>query len=444
MPNEPTQPRLIDDVMEMIASGKSNPDIMQEIQINKNYLKKIRQRYNKEHPEDQKPSTGVAAVKGAPAVVKKFKPLAAVGESDLETDFKESDGEYWRAQYQNVSRKYKSLLGDNTVTTRLVEDIKAMAPVSYSPAPKVPVTRIRKMDTSPQSAVLLFSDTHIGKVCHSDQTLGFGHYNMQAFFDRLQVLEQTTSSILTDHVNCEIDELVVIMMGDMLDGNLPHGSELDQGVTKFGQYYAGGHAIAQMLRNLASHFPKVRIETVVGNHTRNENQKKMPTKNRFSNLDMFLYAYCEALTTDIDNIEWNLNMEPFQYFTVKNSVFFTAHGDHLRGGDRALGIPSHALGRQLSNMCQMLGKRGDPNPDYYCFGHFHREMTLPHAKGKIFINGAFPGADEYAMSQNFTSPDPEQKLLLIHPKHKMTANWPIYLAHAEEGSCDYVIPREFL
>jgi len=763
------EPSKADLVYDMIAEGMSNPMIRDQLSINNDYLKKIRQRYNRDNPDAQRHSDGTLPTSGGCVAKKKVSPLSDVGETKIETDFEVSDGEFWKNQYNVVSRKYKSLLGDNTVTLRLVQDIKDMAPMSYKSAAPVKTKSVRGSSTSPQSAVLLFSDTHIGKRCHRDQTLGFGHYDMQAFLDRLQVMERTTAGILTEHVNCEVDELVIIMMGDMLDGNLPHGSELDQHVTKFGQYYAGGHAIAQMLRNLASQFPKVRIETVVGNHcvdtdteiltkrgwlrhdevrttdmclglksdgktacwqpvkevvrekqvdrmvsirnrefdfrgtehhrfyykipghpmlnearwsdikslpihvpsagyvdqelnesvpdadielcawvltdgsinkkrsrvsvrqsedsralerslkqtglsysvstrerestafisgvvlkpvicvdecfyfkaddsrtflartgleqgtipawawnmttsqfrrfldalilgdgtrrgkaatlygkskewlsevqslcvahgvratlspyqsahskqwrlcvvedelvrkvgnqthiettestgeevwcvrtgtenfmcrrngisyftgnTRNENQKKMPTKNRFSNLDMFLYAYCEALTADIDNIEWNLNMEPFQYFTVKNSVFFAAHGDHLRGGDRALGIPSHALGRQLSNMCQMLGKRGDVNPDYYCFGHFHREMTLPHAKGKIFINGAFPGADEYAMSQNFASPDPEQKLLLIHPKHKMTANWPIYLGHAKEGSSAYVVPREFI
>lgn len=363
--------------------------------------------------------------------------------TDLAEDLDRTSDTYWRKRCHAVEGKLTKLLEAESVTQRLTNDIQSLAPKSYDPAPPNFLQPKNVIDTSPQSAVLLFSDTHIGKTVTPDQTLSFGEYNMQVFLDRLQLLQDATVNIASTHVSSPIEELVVVMIGDMLDGGLFHGNEIDQTVSKFGQFYAGGHAIAQCFRALAARFPRLRIETCVGNHTRWGEQRKMPTKYRFSNLDMFLYAYVQSLTSDIDNIHWNLNQQPFQRFEVQTSSFFAAHGDHLRGGDKALGIPSHALNRQLSNISQLLDKQDISNPDYYVYGHFHRSMQLPHTRGKIFVNGAFPGVDEYALTNNFVMSDPEQTLMLVHPKYKAADNWPIQLKFAEPGSSRYVLPQHF-
>lgn len=691
-----------------------------------------------------------------------------LAETNLDEDIDRTSEAYYAKRCKTLELKLTKLIESESVTKRLTDQISSLAPKSYNSAPDNFNTVKNIISTSPQSAVLLFSDTHIGKEVTPEQTLSFGEYNMGVFLDRLQLLQDTTTSIIEGHTTCNIQELVVVMIGDMLDGGLFHGNEMDQTVSKFGQFYAGGHAIAQFFRALASRVPTLRIETCVGNHcvdaeteiltrrgwlrsdqvttddvclglekdghtavwqpvkevvtekqvdrmvsirnrefdfrgtehhrfyykipghpmlnearwsdikqlpiyipaagfvnqelscdvpdkdlelcawvltdgsislkrdrvtvyqskdttniftafdkagftplsnvrerqrpafiagialspgvclehsisltaddsreflertglrkgelpswvwemttpqfkrflnslldgdgtrrgnssvlygkskewlsavqglcalhglratlspyqsstskqwrllivestmmravgntaeiittestgetvwcvrTATENfmcrrngvsyftgntrwgeQRKMPTKYRFSNLDMFLYAYVQGLTSDIKNIQWNLNMQPFQRFTVQTSSFFAAHGDHLRGGDKALGIPSHALNRQLANMAQLLDKQDESNPDYYVYGHFHRAMQLPHTRGKIFVNGAFPGVDEYALTNNFVMSDPEQTLMLVHPKYKACDNWPVQLKWAEPGSHRYELPQHF-
>jgi len=697
-------------------------------------------------------------------------PDTAADVASLDDDLSAADEAYWERRAKSAETKLKNLVAAETGTRRLIADIARQMPKSYDPAPANYLTPKHIRDTSPQSAVLMLSDTHIGKETTLEQTLEFGHYNTDVFLDRLQQLQDSVISILSNHVSSKIEELVVAMLGDMLDGGLAHGNEADQQVTKFGQFYIGGHAIAQFLRAMAAHVPLVRVYTCVGNHcvdneteiltkrgwlrydevttddqclgllpdgrtgtwqnvedvviekqvdamvsirnrefdfrgtehhrfyynipghpmlnearwseikslpirvpsaafvnvepsdavpdsdlelcawvltdggiyldssrvtvfqskeanlqsieaafvkagftpikherertrpdsicgvhiapgvcteytfnltaadsrvflartqlekgklppwvyamtysqahrfiqtlidgdgtrkgtnailygkskawldnvqalasmhgirasvsqydngtgpqyrlnlvfdtlhrsigeqsnisyskatgetvwcvrTATENfmcrrngisyftgntrwgeQRKMPTKNRFSNLDMMLYAYVQALTADIPNIVWDLNAQPFQLFVVQTSSFFAAHGDHLRGGDRALGIPSHAISRQISNLCQLIDQKGLPNPDYYLFGHFHRSMQLPHHKGKVFVNGAFPGVDEYALTNNFVMSDPEQTLMLVHPRYKAADNWPIQLKFAEPGSSRYTLPQIF-
>lgn len=367
---------------------------------------------------------------------------APLAKSSVIEDVKTHDEKFWRRHYATLQAKYDKLAQEQTITDRLVANITALAPRSYSPRPAVKQTG--KSSDAPQSAVLMFSDTHIGKTTKQTQTLSFGNYNFKVFMARLKCLEESVISISKNHITTEVPELVIAMLGDMLDGALSHSNEVGQADPIFNQFYCGAHAIAQFFRNLAPHFPKLRIYDTVGNHTRFQNQRKMPTKNRYSNFDNFLYALVRELVRDIPNIEWKLDAQPYEIFEVNGFTFFAAHGDSLRGGDKTLGVPNHAVGRLVSTLTQMMNKYGRKAPNYYLVGHLHRDIVLPHATGSFLVNGGFPGVDEYGLSEMFTPADPTQKLFYVHPKYGKTATYDIALKFAEPTrEAPYEIPAEF-
>lgn len=351
---------------------------------------------------------------------------------------------YWKKRAADLEKALSENVTNRTAVEVLCEQIMDIAPRSYQPAPFDPgALQPKTPGGSPQSAVLLLSDTHVGAVVRAEQTLGFGEYNFPTFLRRLKRLEESVFSILKDHVTTEVPELVIPIIGDCMDGALQHGAECGQVNTLFTQFYGAGHAIAQFLRNLSTLVPKVRIYTCVGNHTRWGTQKKMPTKNRFSNLDQFLYGYLQALLKDIPKIEFNLNQQPFAEFQVQGWNFLAHHGDCLRGGDKALGIPAHALGRNISAGSQIRTKFSRPGVNYYVFGHLHRAMELPHALGEIIINGGFPGVDEYGLAEGFTPCPPVQKFFLIHPKYGRSACYDLNLTLAKKTGIPYVLPEGF-
>ncbi len=364
-------------------------------------------------------------------------------EKTYEEDLEFSQSEHWQKRFNILAGKYRKALAANSVVNQLVAEIKAVAPTSYDPAPAIVTTRGDNHGT-PQSAFLLLSDTHVGKVVEPSQTLGFGGYNFDIFVRRLKYLEESVISIRENHTTTHIEELVVAILGDMLDGALNHGVEAGQRSPLFNQYYGAAHAIAQFLRNLAAHFPVIRIKTVVGNHTRWQNQRKMPTENRFSNLDQFLYALVQALVADIQNIKFQLDTQPFNVFKVQGFTFHAAHGDHLRGGDQGLGIPSRAVARELSAKAQLYMKHGKQAPHYYVTGHLHREIVLPHTLGDYTVNGGFPGVDNYGLSENFSAVDPSQRFFFVHPKYGKTAEYGLSLKHADALDLKpYTIPEGF-
>lgn len=351
--------------------------------------------------------------------------------------------DYWRKRAKDLEHALHEAQQSTTAVEVLCEHVLEMAPKSYQPAPftrgSLPGKRAK---SSPQSAMVLFSDTHIGAKVKKEQTLGMGHYNFELFLRRLQRLQTSVHSILQDHTTTEITELVVPILGDMLDGALAHGAECAQVNTLISQFYAGGHAIAQFLRNLSTLAP-LRLYGCVGNHTRYQNQHKMPTKNRNSNFDMFLYMYLQALTRDIPAIQWNLNWQPFAVFDVQGFTFYCGHGDNLRGGDKTLGIPAHAMGRMISTTSQLFTRDGKQAPDYYCVGHLHRPISIPHSRGEVIVNGAFPGIDGYALGEYFNSSYPSQKFWLMHPKFGRSATYDLRLDLGDNTPHSYTLPEHF-
>jgi hypothetical protein len=366
----------------------------------------------------------------------KIEPAGVV--TKVEDDVARHQNEYWRGQYDHLKKKYESVLKTGAAVDQLVSMAADLAPRSYETAPPVFVKRPKS--GKKQSAVLMLTDTHVGAVIKPNQTLGFGGYNFQIFLQRLKFLERGVESILTDHVSTDVPELVVLLGGDFLHGNLSHSVEAGQVNTLFTQYYGASHAVAQFLRNVSRLAPKVRIYTVVGNHTRWGTQKKMPTENRFSNLDFFTYSLIEALTKDLKNVEWHLDSQPFAVFDIQGFRFHASHGDHLKGGDKALGIPNHAVGRMVSSTTQLFSKREEMAPHYYLTGHLHRSITLPHARGSFIINGGFPGLDGYGLMSGFTPADPTQTLFFVHPVYGKTATFDIQLKFAPNTGPTYEIP----
>lgn len=363
-------------------------------------------------------------------------------EPDHDRDKKVADNAYWKNQYELLDREYKKSLKQNVVVDRLIADIQSVAPLSYEPAPKIALPK-RDPKQTPESAVLLLSDTHIGKVVRREQTLNFAEYNFPTFLARLKFLETGVLSILDGHSTAPIEELVIPMIGDMLDGSLAHGSEAAHRNTIFNQFYAGGHALAQFLRALAARVPKIRIVTCVGNHTRYGTQKKMPTENRYSNFDSFLYVFVQSLVRDIENIEWTIDEQPFAVFKVQGWNFFASHGDNLKGGDAAFGIPSHSMARQMNSTTQLFYKHGAEVPHYYVMGHFHRPIQLPTGLGDFTVNGGFPGLDGYGLTGNFNPVDPAQVFFRVHPKYGKIAEYKLQLKFAELGQPTYDLPKEF-
>src|SRR6267142_298973 len=93
----------------------------------------------------------------------RFKVTDKERETAYDEDLARASNEVWAKKYKSLSSKYDKAVHEACVTRQLVDEIKDLAPKSYSIAPAI--KRVRPVSPStPQAAVLLLSDTHVGKV----------------------------------------------------------------------------------------------------------------------------------------------------------------------------------------------------------------------------------------------------------------------------------------
>lgn len=346
----------------------------------------------------------------------------------LEDDLIERSRGSIEREFKVLKAKYQQTLERVSAVDRLVEKAQDLI-VSYQPMPLLKRKVLPAKKGSPESAVLMLSDSHVGQVVKGNQTLGFGDYNFQRFAERLKYIEDRVVSILANNINTKIDELVIFMLGDMLHGNLAHSKEITRGMTLFDQWHAASHCYSQFLLHISQHVEKIRIYSAVGNHSRFGNQKKMPTEQRYSNFDHFLYAMVKQMVSRQSNIYFNLDNQPFCYVDIKGSKFLGMHGDHLRGGDKQMGVPIHSIARQLSGMTQLYESRGLEAPHYWLMGDKHRKIDLPTVKGEWMVNGSFVGDDNFSLTLA-TSSDPMQRFFGVHPKYRTTWSYNLKVKHA--------------
>ena len=204
----------------------------------------------------------------------------ASDESEV-TAFERQISNRWEAQ----SQKQRNL--EDRIIAIIKERFEAFLPSTQAiTAPPPPRTTDKELLT----AVLLMGDCHIGQIVSPEQTHGFGNYNLLEYCRRLYYLENTVIRVLKDKLVGEIDELHVILLGDMLHGQLQHDAEREPTHLMIDQFEFGLYTLHQALCRIAAVAGFVRINTVVGNHGRWLGQKRMPSVNRFSNFDGLLYG----------------------------------------------------------------------------------------------------------------------------------------------------------
>jgi hypothetical protein len=169
----------------------------------------------------------------------------------------------------------------------------------------------------------------------------------------------------------------------------------------------------------------------------------MPANNRFSNFDSFVLAHIQALLRDCPRVVVNLDKQPFARFDVQGFKFLMGHGDNLRGGDRNLGIPNHAIGRTTTVHSQLAFRSGNPLPHYFLFGHLHRPIQIPTTMGSVYINGGFPGIDGFALMEAFNSSFPSQRFFLVHPRFGVSASYELRLDLGDAIPHQYTLPENF-
>lgn len=219
-----------------------------------------------------------------------------------------------------------------------------------------------------------------------------------------------------------VDEITVMLGGDMVEGILFPGAAYEIDSTTFEQVFAAAHVLEESLLTLAEHFARVEVHSVNGNHGRIGKRGDNP---RGDNWDRVLYRIVRDRLAGIgaDRIDW---ADPVSWYDIIEVGAYRAllvHGDQVKsfGGN----TPAFGIMRKSTAWSSGVTESFD---DVY-LGHFHSVMTLQLPNGgRVFMTPSLESGSEYAREFVAARGRPAQRLHYVDPERgRVTAEYVLWL-----------------
>jgi len=266
-----------------------------------------------------------------------------------------------------------------------------------------------------ETEVIVLSDLHMGKKVIIEGQVTFDKTIAEERFKAITagMRHLNDSYILPNH---SINELVILMLGDCLDGELIYeGQVYNQDMPLLDQLEFSSKLIKKELLDPASQtFESVRVVIVPGNHgeVRNERKEHMmhPRTNFESILGMMLQMGCQ----DLKNVSFEVATTTLHTTMIRNWKFLLAHN-----------LPS-ATHSSFRKKYGGLFERF--RFDASVHGHWHTpELTYFNTK-PIIQNGSLPGVDDYSIELAFNTV-PTQVMFTCSDKRPIALFWQVDVGH---------------
>jgi hypothetical protein len=295
--------------------------------------------------------------------------------------------------------------------------IKPLEPVRYVP-------KDRKVD-HPMSAVVVFSDWHIGEVVRGAETEHFNVFNWDIAQKRTHYFGKVfTDAITVQQTTASIDELVVIVVGDMISGDLHHELVAHNEFPSPEQAIRAGCLLAKTIAEMAPHIKKVRVEfIVIDNHSRltKKMQFKGGGENSYGNVVGFV---AKERLREHKSVEFRLYKSIQEVVEIRGFRYLCGHGATIKG---FAGIPWYGIDRKVAKEAKARRRMvNDKSFDKLILGHYHTPIKTPD----FLMNGSLSGTTEYDHGEGRHA-NPCQVSFLVHPKIGEVQWNEFYLQHAD-------------
>ena len=308
----------------------------------------------------------------------------------------EYDGCFPGAAKKDLYGNYRTMMMD------LIADAKACVP-AVDPTP---------ITSDGESLVVVLSDLHVGKIVENCD--GVEVFNTAIAIDRIQQMGRSIQRVIVHAKrSTNIDEIVVAMIGDILDGEniyKSHAFHTDSHIAI--QLRNATRALWELILELAAieSIKKVRVATIRGNHGR-----AGEFGHEDSNLDNVLY----------DNLEFAsiLHGDPKITVTTKYSAHHTVE---VRGHRLLLRHEAPLTCDTSAARAKLAGWIDMHNADCIISGHYHHVQISTYADRYIIRNGSLVGPDSLSERMAVTS-KPEQIVFGISERRLPTFIYPVTL-----------------
>ena len=296
----------------------------------------------------------------------------------------------------HLRQRVAQLLSENASLHRergslaiIAEDIKSVIiadpprKVIYRPPSKV-------MVKSPVSAVLGAADWHGGAVQEPDEIEGFDEYGPDILWDG--VMNRLVPSLLKKFEiqrlgGYTLDELVVLGLGDMINGDI-QDNRVTNAFPSPKQVVYAADLFTEMVLAFAPHFPKVRVEFMTDDNHGRLTKKPQCKQGGLNNLCYLVGMMAKARLERQKNVEFNVHPMYQKTVEVKKRRYLLAHGHNVSGW---LGFPYYGIERMAAKEAfkRMVRRLGEF--DKVVCGHWH--APLEHEW--YIICGSAQGTDAY-------------------------------------------------
>lgn len=304
----------------------------------------------------------------------------------------------------------------------VVRDELALAPV---PEIETDLLYPRLHAGTPETMVVLIGDVHIGKMVPASAVGDTFGYGATVFEERKKRLLDRIIRLYHLHSQtAPIGRIRLYFLGDGVDGTdmrRGHKARVDiQTATQ--QTLMLVRMFEWLVKELFVLGVDIDIDWNYGNHGRvGEFGVNLPADNWDYIAGAILQEWALA------NVPGLTMVVPTQKYTISQLGPYrvhASHGDAVRGGDGFSGLPINGLARALAKDTGLHKQLFD----LYLTAHFHTPQDLTTQAGRILMNGAWDGGDDYSINQLKAASEPVQWAFGIHPTKGMTWQQRIWLA----------------
>jgi hypothetical protein len=287
----------------------------------------------------------------------------------------------------------------------------------------VPPPPKKRQSGSPEVAVAMLGDLQLGKRTPA--------YDSKVCEQRVERYAQKIRTIADiQRMDHPVREARVWMLGDMVEGggNIFPGQQWLIDSSLYRQVALDGPRIlGNFLRSLLSHFDKVHVTAIIGNHGR---IGRWGDYNPEDNGDRILYRVTQQLLQAEKRLTWTIpdGMGERHWYAVDrigNYSCLLFHGDQM-GGKFQGALTRTAVQRKVA------GYRGGAIPEPFndvAFGHWHQVYEDNVSEVTVRCNGSTECTNTYAQELIAAKSVPFQRLMFVHPeKGIVTAEHKVKLA----------------
>ena len=321
-----------------------------------------------------------------------------------------------KSLYKSSSDKYKNLQGQWDKLNTAYNDLLAIED-GRKPT-KIKISK-KAHSRKEATALLQWSDWHIGEVVTKAKTNGLNEYNLNIAKVRVtNLVNNTIALIKKERQHSIIDNVVIHLGGDFIGGWIHSELEQTNSMSPIEETIEAENLIIGAIDALqkALGFKDVKIICNRGNHGRTT--RKMQFANELeTSYETMIYAGLIKHYKNTYEVDVIIPAGDIGYCKIYDYTIRYIHGHQIRyaGGVGGISIP---LNKKIAKWDKT--KRADLT----ILGHFH---MLQYPTPRSVINGSLKGYDNFAQSIAAEYTPAQQGFQLISPTRFLVMKTPIFV-----------------